>query len=117
MPYLAAAVILVGIVAVLDLLLTVGLVKRLREHTELLAPLLTFDGEAGRRAIRPAGARPDAFEATTVDGTAVTLASLSPSDRRVLCSGLQTMPALDAEVYRCRTFTSARTVTGARSCG
>ncbi|MFG1886195.1 TlpA family protein disulfide reductase [Micromonospora sp. NPDC049102] len=36
MLFLIAAVILVGLVCVLDLVLTLGVIRRLREHTELL---------------------------------------------------------------------------------
>ncbi|GLZ75224.1 TlpA family protein [Actinorhabdospora filicis] len=37
MPFLIAAVVLVGAIATLNLLLTVGVIRRLREHTEQLA--------------------------------------------------------------------------------
>ncbi|MFG3552161.1 TlpA family protein disulfide reductase [Streptomyces sp. NPDC047725] len=56
MPFLTAAVIFVGLLCTLDLILTLGAVKRLREHTELLAerpsrsrikPSLTVGEEVG----------------------------------------------------------------------
>ncbi|MCA6096754.1 hypothetical protein LE181_31930, partial [Streptomyces sp. SCA3-4] len=57
--------VLVGLLCSLDLVLTVGVIKRLREHTELLsrkgdAPSLATGEEVG------------AFSATSVDGEAVT---------------------------------------------
>ncbi|WP_327347397.1 hypothetical protein [Streptomyces europaeiscabiei] len=39
MYVLTAAVVLVGVLCLLDLLLTVGVIKRLREHTEIIAPI------------------------------------------------------------------------------
>jgi hypothetical protein len=68
---LAAAVAIVGAVAVLNLLLTFGVIRRLREHSDLLAggagasrgaPTMTAVGES----IAP-------FTATAVDGSLVSL--------------------------------------------
>lgn len=43
-PVLLAVVVLVGVVAVLDLVLTVGVIRRLREHTELLSSVRGLGG-------------------------------------------------------------------------
>ncbi|WP_203961337.1 TlpA family protein disulfide reductase [Actinocatenispora thailandica] len=72
MNVLDAAIVLVGVIALLNLLLTLGLVRRLREHTDRLNRL-----SAGRVAGRPdpqlrIGDRPPEFEAATVDGRRLT---------------------------------------------
>ncbi|MFG6194312.1 hypothetical protein [Nonomuraea sp. JJY05] len=64
MPYLIAAVVLLGVLCSLNLLLTYGVVRRLREHTELLARRRAD----GPEAIIGAGSAVGAFTATTVDG-------------------------------------------------
>lgn len=43
MPVLVAAVVIVGLLCLLDLLLTFGVIRRLREHTELLARMTVPD--------------------------------------------------------------------------
>ncbi|MEU4807209.1 TlpA disulfide reductase family protein [Actinosynnema sp. NPDC023587] len=65
MQFLIAAVVVVGVVALLDLVLTVGVVKRLREHTELLSA-----GENPAPALR-AGEEVGAFETFAMDGSPV----------------------------------------------
>lgn len=66
MLYLAVVVLLVGALTVLNLVLTLGVVRRLREHTALLsaapssAPLMLAAGEQA-----------DEFVASTVDGEPV----------------------------------------------
>ncbi|MDJ1137959.1 TlpA family protein disulfide reductase [Streptomyces iconiensis] len=74
MAFLVAAVVLVGLLCTLDLVLTVGLVKRLREHTALLASARPGTG------YEPVGPAPGAiavgedvgpFSATSADGTQV----------------------------------------------
>ncbi|HET6856330.1 MAG TPA: hypothetical protein VFH94_04445, partial [Streptomyces sp.] len=62
MPFVIATVVLVGLLCTLDLVLTVGVIKRLREHTELLAKQ-----GGGRMSLGP-GDEVGAFSATTVDG-------------------------------------------------
>jgi hypothetical protein len=68
MPILIAAVVVVGGLCLLDLLLTFGVIRRLREHTNMLA--------AGRGADPPvglaAGMSPGAFTASTISGEVVT---------------------------------------------
>ncbi|MEU8607222.1 TlpA disulfide reductase family protein [Actinoplanes sp. NPDC048791] len=70
MPYVVSAVVFVGALSCLNLLLVLGVVKRLREHSALLA------GGAGAHAgdldLMPAGERVGAYRATAVDGAPVT---------------------------------------------
>jgi thiol-disulfide isomerase/thioredoxin len=69
MPYLAAAVVLVGVIAVLDLLLTVGVVRRLREQADALRELRqASDSDADVEVILPAGRTVAEFSAGTVSG-------------------------------------------------
>lgn len=74
MVYLGGAVAVVAALTMLNLLLTLGVIRRLREHTERLAA-----AELGPppELILPAGERPAEFRAETVDGAEVTLASLA----------------------------------------
>ncbi len=63
MRYLAAAVVLVGLLCSIDLILTLGVIKRLREHGEVLSrrgPWMS--------AILPAGSMVSPFTAVTTDG-------------------------------------------------
>ncbi|MEV5599266.1 hypothetical protein [Streptomyces sp. NPDC052496] len=62
MPFVIATVALIGVLCVLDLLLTVGVIKRLREHTDLLS-----NGGRGRLSLGP-GEQVGEFAVTTVDG-------------------------------------------------
>jgi thiol-disulfide isomerase/thioredoxin len=67
LPVLIVAVVLVGILCLLDLLLTLGVIRRLREHSELLrgrphSPDQPVTGV-------PPGQVPERFTATTLDGT------------------------------------------------
>jgi hypothetical protein len=68
MPILIAAVVAVACLCLLDLLLTFGVIRRLREHTDLLA---------GARGGQPpvtglaAGQSPGAFSAATIAGDLV----------------------------------------------
>lgn len=74
--FLIALVVLVGAVAVLNLLLTVGVIRRLRQHTEKLTNLPVPDGTAP--SVMPgAGEQVDDFTATTDDGQPVSRDLLS----------------------------------------
>jgi hypothetical protein len=64
MPYLIAAVVIVGTLCVLNLLLTYGVVRRLREHGELLG----HGPSAVPNLIVGAGSVVGTFTAITVDG-------------------------------------------------
>lgn len=80
MGFLTAAVVAVAALAVLNLVLTLGVVRRLREHSQQLGRLavggLSGLGGPGEELILPVGERPDEFTAHTVDGGEVSLASL-----------------------------------------
>lgn len=75
MTYLTAAVVLVGAIAVVDLVLTVGVVRRLREHT---AELTALRGPAAGADL-PAGSPVGDFTATSVTGRPVTRGTLTGS--------------------------------------
>ncbi|MFG3556707.1 TlpA disulfide reductase family protein [Micromonospora sp. NPDC047557] len=68
MPFLIAAVVLVGLLCVLDLVLTLGVLRRLREHSDLLT-------DPGRATTDPAQSRVGEtvgdFRTTTVHGEPV----------------------------------------------
>jgi hypothetical protein len=72
--FLTAAVVVVGVIAAVDLLLTFGVIRRLREHTELI-------GSGGGRTSAPTMVEPGRsiapFDTTTTDGAAVSRDGLS----------------------------------------
>jgi hypothetical protein len=68
MPVLTAVVCLLGILCLLNLLLILGVLRRLREHGELLRNG-AFIGDPGIGL--EAGDRPSPFSATTTSGTQV----------------------------------------------
>ncbi|RJL35968.1 TlpA disulfide reductase family protein [Bailinhaonella thermotolerans] len=70
MPYLAAAVALIGALCLANLLLTFGVIRRLREHSERLARPGAGQGAQGPPVLRP-GDRVDHFAATTTEGLPV----------------------------------------------
>lgn len=78
MPVLWSTVILVGVIALLDLLLTFGVIRRLREHNELLTSRLGR-GAGMSSGLPNVGGRVAPFTATTVDGEVVTAADLTGS--------------------------------------
>lgn len=69
MPVLIAAVAIVGFLCALDLLLTFGVIRRLREHTAMLSEPRR---EAGVPQGLSPGERPAEFAAIATDGTRVT---------------------------------------------
>lgn len=70
MPAIIAALSVVGLLCLADLLLTFGVIQRLREHTEMLRDRQI---PAGRPVIGlPAGRAPEPFTLVTYDGVAVT---------------------------------------------
>lgn len=78
MVYLAVAVAVVGAVATLNLLLTLGVIRRLREHTERLAAAPAGGGLGPPPDLMlPVGQRPGEFRAETVDGVELSLAGLA----------------------------------------
>jgi hypothetical protein len=82
MPYLTAAVILVGALCLVDLVLSLGVVRRLRAHTTLIEHILIRD--TSRTPIRRAGERVDDFSTVTSGGGPVTRESLTESADSVL---------------------------------
>ncbi|WP_037318205.1 hypothetical protein [Amycolatopsis orientalis] len=66
MTVLSVAVALVGILCLLDLVLTLGVIRRLRDHTARLTALQSAPGET---AIAEPGELVAPFTASTVDGT------------------------------------------------
>jgi hypothetical protein len=65
MAVLVAAIALVGLLCLADLLLTFGVIRRLREHTEQLAGLRGQDAPVSGL---PYGATPEPFTALTASG-------------------------------------------------
>lgn len=65
MAYLIAAVVFVGALCSLDLILTLGVVKRLREHSEALA---AGGGSGNRPPLIEVGESIGAFSTTTLEG-------------------------------------------------
>lgn len=72
MPFLIAAVVLVGAIATLNLLLTVGVIRRLREHTTQLAEVSGSSFPGGPVVGDPI----EEFTTAAVDETPVALADL-----------------------------------------
>ncbi|MFH0518504.1 thioredoxin domain-containing protein [Streptomyces sp. M41] len=70
MPVVIATFVLVGLLCALNLVLTVGVIKRLREHTDLLA-----ERGGGRLSLAP-GDQVGEFSSRTVEG--------EPVDHRVI---------------------------------
>jgi thiol-disulfide isomerase/thioredoxin len=70
--YLAVASV-VGVVALLNLLLTMGVIRRLRDHTTQLARVSVHAEDA----ILPTGSRVGDFSVTTVDGEPVSADGLA----------------------------------------
>jgi hypothetical protein len=72
MVFLAAAVVLIGMLCLLNLLLTFGVIRRLREQSatgKAPTPILDPDGKPALVGdVPPAGAPIGDFTATTVDG-------------------------------------------------
>jgi cytochrome oxidase Cu insertion factor (SCO1/SenC/PrrC family) len=71
--FLSAAVVLLCLLCAFDLLLTFGVIRRLRQHTEQLADLRTKPAITGLTI----GGDVGAFESRTIDGQSVTSAGLT----------------------------------------
>ncbi|MFI6599468.1 hypothetical protein ACIBHX_24715, partial [Nonomuraea sp. NPDC050536] len=71
MAYLIAVVVLVGVLCLLDLVLTLGVVRRLREHTKLVDALYEMVATMGAPAGPAVGEVVGEFDVTTVDGSRV----------------------------------------------
>jgi thiol-disulfide isomerase/thioredoxin len=68
MPIVITAIVVVGGLCLLDLLLTFGVIRRLREHTSMLTGARNSEPPIGLAA----GKRPGAFSAVTTSGDEVT---------------------------------------------
>ncbi len=75
MSFTVALVILVGLLTVLNLGLTVGVIRRLREHTERLSGKAAVRS-SGPKVIAQPGDHAQSFAAVTVDGESVSDAEL-----------------------------------------
>jgi len=74
-PYVVAALVLVGGLALLNLLLTYGLIRRLREQGAMLTDLMGGLGAAPPGDLaRPVGSPVEPFRTEAVDGTTVDVA-------------------------------------------
>jgi len=73
MAFLVAAVVLVGALCALDLILTVGVIRRLREHSDLIADI----GGLGDAPVMAVGEEIPGFSASTVNGTELSHKSLT----------------------------------------
>jgi thiol-disulfide isomerase/thioredoxin len=71
--YLAGSVVVVGVLAILNLLLTFGVIRRLREHTELIS---AGGGMGPPDLMVGVGESPGDFTAAAIDGTTVTREAL-----------------------------------------
>lgn len=73
----AAAVAVLGALCLVNLVLCIGIVRRLREHTEILDARFGDDAAGGgSQVMRSAGSKVDEFATATVDGTSVSRAAL-----------------------------------------
>jgi thiol-disulfide isomerase/thioredoxin len=73
MSLIAALAVLIGLLTLVNLGLTVGVIRRLREHTELLSKRVKA---AGAKVMVSAGERTEPFAAITVDRESVSEADL-----------------------------------------
>lgn len=69
MTYLVTALVVVALLCLFNLLLSFGMIRRLRQHTELLNRPLHEPAE--RDLVRPVGSTVGEFATTTVDGEPV----------------------------------------------
>ena len=75
MAFLVAAVVLIGLVSLLNLALTYGVIRRLRQHNDMLgAPSFAGPAQVSQLAV---GAVVDDFKAVTVSGGTVARNDLS----------------------------------------
>lgn len=77
MTYLVVGVALLCVLCLFDLLLTLGVIRRLREHEDRLAKSATgYEGMDGLASSLLQGSRPGSFTATSTDGTEMSLDSM-----------------------------------------
>ncbi|NUR52510.1 MAG: TlpA family protein disulfide reductase [Hamadaea sp.] len=70
MTLLAVAVVITAVLCVFSLLLNFGVIRRLREHTEMLTKLTNRSDAAGG-VMHPAGTKLPALTATTAEGAQI----------------------------------------------
>ncbi|MEV6370141.1 redoxin domain-containing protein [Micromonospora musae] len=88
-----AAVAVVGVIACLNLLISYGIIRRLREYDTRLAAV---GGGGGLPPAQPlVGSRVPAFEATTIDGSAIT-------DRDLVDGGVAVVGFFSTKCPPCR---------------
>src|SRR5215472_11461569 len=106
MNFVVAFVALVGAVALLNLLLTVAVIRRLRDHESRLA---AQTGSAAGPNLLPVGRPVPKFDAVDVDGTAVSRESLAAGPALVafLRTGCQPCERLLPELIAYAAATSA----------
>ncbi|WP_433371901.1 TlpA family protein disulfide reductase [Streptosporangium sp. CA-115845] len=75
MPFLIAGMVFVGLLCAVDLLLTMAVIRRLREHTEQFAALQ--NGDPAQSLLREGTPLP-AFDAESVDGETVNSQAAPP---------------------------------------
>ncbi|MEU4712598.1 hypothetical protein AB0F73_02875 [Micromonospora purpureochromogenes] len=76
MGILIAAVVLVGILGLFNLLLTAGVVRRLREHAELISNKSSGDGHGVDADVLAPGETAEPFAAESVTGRQIALTDL-----------------------------------------
>ncbi|KOX16328.1 redoxin family protein [Nocardiopsis sp. NRRL B-16309] len=74
--FVAVLSVLVGALCLLNLLLTVGVIRRLKEHTALIGELRSSASGAPVQIMLPAGEEVGDFSARTTDGAAVSRGTL-----------------------------------------
>lgn len=70
-PIVIALIVVVGMLCLLDLVLTFGVIRRLREHSALLRDRPAHSADRPVITLSP-GELPESFVATTLDGSALT---------------------------------------------
>lgn len=91
MIYLSMAIAVVGALCLVDLILTFGVIRRLREHTDLLNQRIGERAAAPGPIMLEAGATVGDFSATATDGVSVSRADLT--GRRLVGFFSPTCPA------------------------
>lgn len=71
MSILAAAVVFVGLLCLTDLLLTLGVIRRLRDHTSMIASMTTSEHRAVGVTALANGTLPAPFQVDLADDTAI----------------------------------------------
>lgn len=78
MPFVVAGLVLVGVLCLIDMLLTFAVLRRLREHTARLAEIPDFTMNSGPEYAAKFAGRPlPAFSARAIDGAEVSTPSLT----------------------------------------